>query len=355
MLAAPGTAAAGREKGRMSIVRRFRLSGSLILLAGVIGCSSPGGGSWAAPRLPAAGRIAAHGGAANLYVADSAAVTVYAPGSDSVLRTIAKLAPTAIAFDPSGNLYVANLPAGSNGDVTVYAAGSDKVLRKITQGINSPKALAFDASGNLYVANSYFEVVEFAPGGTSPIHFIKVFYPDAMIFDRAQNFYVASAPSPYGGHGGKVDVFDPNRNLLRTITSGIDSPVALELGGPGNLFVANYGGNDVTVYAAGKTSVLRTISQGVKGPYGIAFDAGGNLYVSNNLANSVTVYAPGSTAILRTIRQGVSRPTAELFDASGNLYVANAKSVTGYGPGKTVPTRTIVDGIHNPIALGFGP
>jgi DNA-binding beta-propeller fold protein YncE len=37
--------------------------------------------------------------------------------------------------------------------VTVYAPGSKSVLRTISQGLNDPGALAFDGSGNLYVAN----------------------------------------------------------------------------------------------------------------------------------------------------------------------------------------------------------
>jgi DNA-binding beta-propeller fold protein YncE len=99
---------------------------------------------------------------AKLYVANGGAstVTVYAPDSKKLLRTISQgvVKPTALAFDGSGNLYVANCGSycggkGSNGTVTVYAPGKAKVLRTISQGVSSPQALAFDGSGNLYVAN----------------------------------------------------------------------------------------------------------------------------------------------------------------------------------------------------------
>ena len=94
---------------------------------------------------------------ANLYVANGSndTITVYGSGSTSVLRTISQgvKVPLALAFDRSGNLYVANEKGGPEheGAVTTYAPGSTSVLRTISQGVNTPGALAFDSSANLYV------------------------------------------------------------------------------------------------------------------------------------------------------------------------------------------------------------
>lgn len=46
----------------------------------------------------------------------------------------------ALAFDGSGNLYVANLVPNT---VTVYAMHCKKLLRVIHQGVNGPAELAF--------------------------------------------------------------------------------------------------------------------------------------------------------------------------------------------------------------------
>ena len=164
----------------------------------------------------------------NLYVSNSAnsTVTVYSPGSTSVLRRIYGLGGCgSLAFDGFGNLYVAS---GHN-SVTVYAPGSDRVLRTISKGVRDPCALAFDGFGNLYVANlqyPYSSVTVYARGSTS---------------------------------------------LLRTISHGVSEPVALAFDGSGNLYVANYRGNTITVYAPGSTSVLMKISQGIAGPRALAF------------------------------------------------------------------------------------
>ena len=61
-----------------------------------------------------------------------------------------------MAFDSSGNLYVANGGAVS-GTVSEFTPGSTTPTATLT-GLNGPEALAFDSSGNLYVAN----------GGTAP-------------------------------------------------------------------------------------------------------------------------------------------------------------------------------------------
>ena len=334
-----------------------RVASSIIVLvfACLAGCSA-GNTARMTPELAGSGTSTSDRTAKNLYVADLSSVTIYAPGSDSILRSISSLSPSALAFNSSSNLFVANVPVGERGDVKVFRAGEPPPLRTITTGVDEPRVLAFDAVGNLYVANSYFEVAVYPPGSSSPSRYLKAFYSAAVIFDHSGNTYVASDPSPYGGRGGsKILVYSPRGTLLRTITSGLEGPIALAFSEGGYLFAANYNGNDVTVYAPGKTSVVRRISAGIRGPDRLLFDRSGNLYVANNIASDVTVYAPRKSTALRTIREGISHPATMAFDSSWNLYVANSKSVTEYGPGGSSPMLTITNGIRSPIALGFGP
>ncbi|HET6276003.1 MAG TPA: hypothetical protein VFE16_08765 [Candidatus Cybelea sp.] len=93
------------------------------------------------------------------------------------------------------------------------------------------------------------------------------------------------------------------------------------------LFVSDNENNRVLVYnAASKTQnppAERTITQGIKTPNGIATDLSGNLYVANYLANTVTVYAKNASSPKLTISQGLNGPWDVKVDGFGTVYVSN--------------------------------
>ena len=98
-------------------------------------------------------------------------MSVFDPGSTKPNGTLTGLdGPYAMAFDSSGDLFVANQ---SNSTVSEFAAGSSSTKPAATfTGFNGPYAMAFDSSGDLFVANYGFgagsTVSEFNPGGTKP-------------------------------------------------------------------------------------------------------------------------------------------------------------------------------------------
>src|SRR5579863_840584 len=178
------------------------------------------------------------------------------------------------------HLYVVN--DGGN-TVTVYGAGSGSVLRTITQGLFVPYSLAFDSSGNLYVANNR-NVTVYATGSTNLIRTITngIGVPSRLAFDQAGNLFVANVGQPSIG-GNTVTVYAPgSMSPLRTITQGIDGPQYLAFDSNGNLYVANNLNNTVTVYAGGKNRLSRTITDGLRKPAVLAFDAARNLFVANS-------------------------------------------------------------------------
>src|SRR5205085_9507253 len=91
-------------------------------------------------------------------------ITIYANGSNGNSPPIAAIAgsntglqvPYGVAFDSSGNIYVANFISDS---ITVYPSGASGNVAPTTTiaGANtrlkSPAGIALDANNNIYVAN----------------------------------------------------------------------------------------------------------------------------------------------------------------------------------------------------------
>ena len=117
----------------------------------------------------------------------------------------------------------------------------------------------------------------------------------------------------------------------------------------GDLYVADEGANEVSVFAPGATTPTSTLT-GVDWPDALAIDAHGNLFVANNdpygINNTVSMFAPGSTTPTATLT-GISLPTALAVDASGNLYAADVRDHEGdppvavFAPGATSPSNRL--------------
>ncbi|HEY1682128.1 MAG TPA: hypothetical protein VGF98_10865 [Candidatus Tumulicola sp.] len=79
----------------------------------------------------------------NLYVLNGSTIARYAQGESTPESTIG-VGPSAVsmALDAADNLYVANEGgSGNTGSVTVYAAGSNSLVRTVTNGIEGPASV----------------------------------------------------------------------------------------------------------------------------------------------------------------------------------------------------------------------
>jgi sugar lactone lactonase YvrE len=178
----------------------------------------------------------------NLYVANwaggegqpaqnSVSVFVAASGGFEYAITKGVFWPRAIAISRE-HLYVANAPVKGvhnlpNGSVTVYNLGSTAPSMTITQGIHTPTALAFDASGNLFVANlNGHSITVYHPNSTTPFRTISngATSPKAIAIGRAGDLYVANL------YQNTISVYARSATKPRiTITDGLDRPNSLAL------------------------------------------------------------------------------------------------------------------------------
>src|SRR5947209_15176652 len=71
--------------------------------------------------------------------------------------------PRGLAFDASGNLYVANLATNT---IRRFSPSGLDLGDFASTGLNGPGGLAFDTAGNLYVANLFGDTIHrFSPSG----------------------------------------------------------------------------------------------------------------------------------------------------------------------------------------------
>jgi len=136
------------------------------------------------------------------------------------------LAPLDLAFDPSGNLFV----AGSGDTIFKFAPNGTKST--FASGLSVLSGLAFDGAGNLFVTDRWDSraILKFSPDGTKTT-FASGLEPEDLTFDRSGNLFVTD----FGRHS--ILKFSPD-GTKSTFASGLGSPYFEAFDGAGNLFVS---------------------------------------------------------------------------------------------------------------------
>jgi sugar lactone lactonase YvrE len=306
--------------------------------------------------------------------------------------------PSSVAFDSSGNLWVAD---GGNNRILEYKApfgtgmSASLVIGQAnltvgasasTQaGFDSPGSIAFDSSGNLWVADTFNNrVLEFASPFANGMQATVVFgqasftshaaattksgmnAPTEVAFDKAGDLWVADSfnnrvlefASPIKAAGTPSFVLGQT-DYASNLDGGQQSlslPSSVAFDKSGNLWTADELNNRVVEFASplstgtnatlslGQASLTLETSGGGKGgltvPFDAVFDSSGNLWVSdsgnNRILEFAAPFATGMNASLvigqasfmtyanGTSASGLNFPAGIAFDSSGNLWVADA-------------------------------
>lgn len=301
------------------------------------------------------------------------------PATDAELRS-----PFGIAFDDTGNLYIADSgnrrvrKVDSGGTITTVAGngmgGSDGDGGPATSASMDPFAVAVDHAGNLYIADfQEHRVRRVDTGGT-----ITTFAGTGSSGFSGDGGQAASA-SLSGPRGVAVDsddnvyIADTGNSRIRkvdsagTITSAavLALPLAVTVDTTGNLYVACYrqvckvtAGTVTIVAGTGESSFYGDGGPGVEArlsaPGGIAFDDEGNLFIADTGHNRIRMVDLGGTmttvagtggsgdpgdagpATSATFRQ----PVDVAVDSSGALYIVDelGQRIRRVDPGGTITT-----------------
>ncbi len=281
--------------------------------------------------------------------------------------------PTALAFDPAGNLHVAD--AGNHrvrriatGGLIVTWAGSSHFRG---EGAAASSALLFGprgvatANGDVYTADTDNHrvrkvsaaglITTVAGTGTrgfsgdgGPAVGAQLSSPAAVALDAAGNLYIADSGN------SRIRLVTP-AGIIRTVAGDVEplnNPRALAIDSAGHLYIADTFNHQVRVLpvSGGLRWVAGTGEAGYGGdgqlavsaqlnqPYGLAVDAGGNLYISDSGNHRVRQVSPGG--VIRTVAgTGVpgfsgdggpaaaaqlSSPRGLAIGPAGEIYIADA-------------------------------
>jgi trimeric autotransporter adhesin len=284
-------------------------------------------------------------------------------------------APQGVAVDSSGNVYVADTANArvrkiSGGTITTVAgsgtqgyAGDGSAATSAM--LNTPVGLAFDKSGNLYIADVDNSVVRrVSPGGTistvagngsqgytgnaGPATAAMLNGPQGVTVDSSGNLYISDTLngvirevsssgiiSTFAGNG--IDGYSGDGGLATSAEFGSPTGIAVDSGG--NVYIADSGARIRKVFASG---IIETIAgSGVRGysgdggvatsatmngAQGLAVDSKGDVFIADASNNAIReLAAAGPSVSISAVTNGASNQAGSI--APGEVLVIYGSNI----------------------------
>ena len=228
--------------------------------------------------------------------------------------------------------------------VAGQAERSQKPTR-IHEGLSSPVGMAYDSSGNLYVANwSAGTVLRFAPGGQRTVFAEGLRGPSGLAISPAGDIYVASYSEDLVWRftpAGKQSVF----------VRGLATPAGLSFDARGRLLIANRRTNQIL--AAHPDGKMEVAAEGLQTPVGAVELPNGDLLVSN-IAGGISLVSGGPSA--RTINSDLGSPGPGIVRAGPDTaYVVDYGGTTVSRVDRKGQRTVVADGLNSPVGLALAP
>ena len=319
--------------------------------------------------------------------------------SELLIETVAAGlgSPRGVALDGAGNLYIADgnlirkVDAATGNISTVAGNGTEGFGGDggpaVAAQLDYPRGVALDGAGNLYIADSRNHrirkvdaagvITTVAGDGTEdgvgrggaggdggPAVAAQLYSPSGVALDAAGNLYIADTANrrirKVDSAGVITMVAGGGPNDLRDLGDGgpavgahLNFPRAVALDAAGNLYIADFGYNQIRkVDAAGVITTVAgsrhfdyggdggpAVAAHLRHPRGVALDGAGNLYIADTANHRIRKVDAGTGVITTVAGDGnrdyggdggpavwaqLNEPKGVALDAAGNLYIADS-------------------------------
>jgi hypothetical protein len=205
--------------------------------------------------------------------------------------------------DANENLYVANADG-----VAEYAPGTIDPSFTYSTGLGAPTDVAVDSKGNVYVSNvsPSGSVVVFPQGSNTPsLTITGVYYPIGVALDAGNNLYVTYETS--GFLEGQINEYAPGTTTGTNLGITIGFAGMITIDSSGDIVTTDQKADDVAVYPPGATQPSATFGNSLD-PVAIALSHDErSVYVGDSIASAVYVYHYPSGKRMDTISDGVDQ------------------------------------------------
>jgi sugar lactone lactonase YvrE len=281
--------------------------------------------------------------------------------------------PYSICVDRSENIYVVDQ---NNNRVQKFPAGSTSATAGVTVAggngsgneafqLDAPTGIAIDSAGNIYVSDwGNNRVQEFLAGSTSQSNGLTVAggngpgyatfqlnAPEGLFIDKNNNLYIADADNnriqmfPPGSTSGTGGITVAGGRGLGANAYQLSYPSGVYLDSSGSIYVADYLNNRIQKFPAGSDSTTNAVtvaggngmgdnSTQLNSPTDVKVDAAGNIFVADFYNNRTQKFPSNSDTTTSgvTVAGGnglgdaadqLSDPSGIYVDSSGSIYIAD--------------------------------
>lgn len=207
--------------------------------------------------------------------------------------------PVGMAFDATGNLYVAEWGAGRVSRIDPQGRRST-----FAEGLSGPSGLAISADGTIYVASySRDEVYRFTATGVRSVYMTGLATPAGLGFDHAGRLLIANRRT-------NQILAVVAKGQLKPVIEGLQTPVGAVQTTDGGYVISNIEGG-VTIIRLDGTRIEAGKDFRTPGP-GVAITKGGRVFVVDY----------GGTTVREILPNGESRSVADGLKSPVGLTVA---------------------------------